>query len=148
MLKKFNWGWGIALTYTSFAVFILFMVYRSSLKTVELVTPDYYAKELKYQERIDQIANTKNLQTPLKWEVSGREVLLTFPKEASANASAKILFYKPNSSQKDVMVECKADADGKSIVASEKLESGMYQMQIEWQAGSISYYNESTINFQ
>lgn len=148
MLKKFNWGWGIALTYTSFAVFILFMVYKSSLKTVELVTPDYYAKELKYQERIDQIANTKNLQTPLKWEVNGREVLLTFPEEASTNASAKILFYKPNSSQKDVMVECKADTDGKSIVASEKLESGMYQMQIEWQAGNISYYNESTINFQ
>lgn len=148
MLKRFNWGWGIALTYTSFAVFILFMVYKSSLKTVELVTPDYYAKELQYQERIDQIANTKNLHIPLKWEVEGREVLLTFPEEAKTNASAKVLFYKPNSSQKDVTVACAVDADGKSIVTSEKLESGMYQMQIEWQAGGISYYNETTVNFQ
>lgn len=147
MLKKFNWGWGIAIFYSAFAMLILMMVYKSTQNKVELVTPDYYAQELKFQERINQIENAKKLQQPLKWEVSGKQITLSFPEMASANAKAKILFYKPNNSAKDVQVECVADAYGKCVVTSEKLEAGVYQMQIEWQANDVAYYNEATINF-
>lgn len=148
MLKKFNWGWGIAAAYTSFALLVLFMAYKSTQNKVELVTPDYYAQELKYQERINQIENSRKLQTPLAWEVNGKQVVLSFPSEAGENATAKVLFYKANNSTKDVTISAAADADGKCVLASEKLEAGVYQMQIEWQANNTAYYTETTIKLQ
>jgi hypothetical protein len=144
MLKKFHWGWGIAIFYTAFAVFILTMVYQSTQHKVELVTPDYYAQELKYQERIDQIENARRLKKPLQWEVQGRQIHLQFP-FTGKHVKAKILFYKPDSSAKDVAVECAPDDSGRCIVTSDKLEAGVYQMQIEWQAEQVLYYNEATI---
>lgn len=147
MLKKFNWGWGIACFYSAFAFLILTMVYKSTQNKVELVTPDYYAQELKYQDRINQIENARNLSEPLLWEVSGRQVTIRFPQIAKTNAKARVLFYKPSSSAKDVVIECVPDASGKCLLASPKLEPGVYQMQIEWQANNVAYYNEATVNF-
>lgn len=49
-----NWGWKIAIGYTAFALFILYLVYRTTGVEFELVTPDYYAQELAYQGQIDK----------------------------------------------------------------------------------------------
>ena len=50
-----NWGYKILLVYLIFILGILFMVFKSSTQKTDLVTTDYYAKELKYQEKIDEM---------------------------------------------------------------------------------------------
>ncbi len=42
-----NWGYRVALLYISFAGLIIFLVTKSVNEKVDLVTPDYYAQELK-----------------------------------------------------------------------------------------------------
>jgi hypothetical protein len=49
-----NWGYKILFVYAIFITGILFMVFKSATQKMDLVTPDYYAKELKYQEKIDE----------------------------------------------------------------------------------------------
>ena len=48
---KFHWGYGIALFFTAFVVFILTAVFTSTKENIHLVTEDYYAEELAYQKR-------------------------------------------------------------------------------------------------
>ena len=52
-----SWGTKIAFLYLSFATMIGVMVYKSVTQSVDLVAPNYYEQELKYQDKIDGINN-------------------------------------------------------------------------------------------
>ena len=63
MLKKFTWGHGVVLMLGSFIAFILFMiiVFPNGQQNAELVSDDYYADELQYQQVIDAKNNADQL---------------------------------------------------------------------------------------
>ncbi|MFN8299065.1 MAG: FixH family protein [Chitinophagales bacterium] len=147
MFKKFNWGWGIALVYGAFVVFMLTLVYRSTQTKEELVTEDYYGKELKYQEQIDKQKRAESFKQPLQWKVENHQVQLTFPAEVTGKpVKADVTFYRPNDSKLDFNVSCTPDASGICAIASDKFAKGTYKMQVEWNADGVSYYNEGQIN--
>ena len=60
-----NWGYKILFVYIAFVAGILAMVFGSSSQKVDLVTPDYYAKELKYQDKIDELGRVAALSAPV-----------------------------------------------------------------------------------
>jgi hypothetical protein len=55
-----SWGTKIAFLYLSFATMIGVMVYKSVTQSVDLVAPNYYEQELKYQDKIDGINKIRN----------------------------------------------------------------------------------------
>ncbi|MGL6269890.1 MAG: FixH family protein, partial [Chitinophagaceae bacterium] len=67
---KFNWGYKIAVFYLVFIAGIMFLVIKSSRQQMDLVTTDYYAQELKYQDKIDQSKRADGLSEPIRHEVS------------------------------------------------------------------------------
>jgi len=148
-MKKLNWGWRITILYSGFVVLMLFLVYKTTTVKDDLVTPDYYARELKYQEQLDKQKRTHELKQQPVWHVNGKKVAIKFPEEMiSKNVKAEILFYNPAEAKKDFSVSCSPDSSGLCEVSSEKFQHGAYQMKIDWNADGISYYNEGTINIQ
>jgi hypothetical protein len=149
ILNKINWGWRIAILYLSFVFFILFMVFRAQQESIELVTTDYYAKELKYQEQLDKMNRANALAEPLQWNVDASGITLLFPiEQAQKGVKANVLLYCPSNSKNDFAVDITVDEQGKYFIPASKLNSAVYQLQIEWQAADVSYYNEGTIKIQ
>jgi len=74
-----SWGKGIILVFVVFVLGIGILVYRSMTKNIDLVTTNYYEKELKYQEQIDKINNTNSLKEKIKIEYNGSVILITYP---------------------------------------------------------------------
>jgi nitrogen fixation protein FixH len=147
MFKKFNWGWGLALTYSSFVAFMLFMVWQSTVMKTELVTSDYYGKELKYQEQLNKMKRAGSLGDTISWTVNSKQVMLNFPKQVvGKNVKADVLFYKPDNSLRDFNVSCHPDSTGSCLIASDKFHHGVYKMEIDWSAGGQTYYTEGIIN--
>jgi hypothetical protein len=144
MFKKFNWGWGIAIVYVAFAIGMLSLVYMATRNKVELVREDYYAEELKHQDHIEKVQRARALPTPLSWNVGDAQIELQFP--TTDKTIAKVLFYKASDSSKDVTVSCEADSLGRCLLPTDKLVSGVYKMQVDWEANGATYYQEGTIN--
>ncbi|MCW5907154.1 MAG: FixH family protein [Chitinophagales bacterium] len=145
--NRLNWGWRIALLYGGFVLFMAFLVYKTTTVKDDLVTKDYYARELKFQEQIDKQTRANLLNEPLQWSVKGNEVELKFPEEVSGKSiKADVLFYKPSNAKQDVTLSCVPDSKGICLLGSGKLSKGAYQMQIEWSADDVTYYNEGTVN--
>lgn len=146
MLKRINWGWRIAALYTSFVVFILYMVYRSVNMKTELVTQNYYEEELSYQTHIDKINRTKNLPEQLQWTVTDKSIAFNFPKQFQGKpVKANIFFYCPSGSKNDVKLKCES-SNGSCEVPTADITSGAYQMKIDWSSPEGEFYNEGFIN--
>lgn len=135
------------MVYVWFVIGMLSLVYMASQESIEFVTKDYYSKELNYQDHIDRVNRTKALAKPLQWQVNSKQIKFKFPViNSGSDIKANVLFYRPSDSKKDFSLTVIADSVGEAVIVSDKLESGIYRMQIDWESGSESYYNESIIN--
>ena len=65
---KLSWGYKITLVYIAFVAGMGFLVFKASSQKFDLVTKDYYEQELKYQQVIDQAANSSRLSEPVTIE--------------------------------------------------------------------------------
>ncbi|HAD96336.1 MAG TPA: hypothetical protein DCG19_02960 [Cryomorphaceae bacterium] len=78
---KWNWGTGIALTLIVFAGLLSFAVYTALQQDFDLVSEDYYAEELAFQEVIDQRTNALRLEDKARLKVEGDQILLELPSD-------------------------------------------------------------------
>jgi len=141
-----SWGIRITIVYIGFVILITSLVFISSTNKSELVAKDYYAQELKYQDRIDAVDNEKNLQISIQHEISSNTIILNYPQsEINKTFSGEILFFRPSDSSKDLKVVLKFDENGKQIIDKSKLIKGIYKMCINWKNNNTTYYKEEII---
>lgn len=142
-----SWGIRITILYLSFVALIVGLVSMSMHEKIDLEMKDYYAQEIKYQDRINAIERTNRLQQPLSWQITGREIVFRFPSELKGQVTkGNILFFRPSDASMDKTVAIPADTSQGRHISVEYLKKGFYKMKIEWQAGNETYYNEGTIN--
>ena len=105
--------------------------------------------ELKYQQRIDALNNTKALEKTITYGVSGKTIELSFPQEIiSGNFSGDIYFFRPSDAGKDIKFSMKPGAGGKQVIESNQLIHGSYKMQMSWQKDGKKYFKEEVIFIQ
>jgi len=140
-----NWGYKILFVYVAFAGGILLMVFKSSTQKRDLVTAACYAKELKYQERIDAEKRTGALSAPVKYEIINHQMVISLPKEfAGKSISGSILLYCPSDNNKDVEQNF-STAAGTFTMPIPVHNKGLHQIQISWEADGSSYYFENKL---
>jgi nitrogen fixation protein FixH len=141
-----SWGTRIAILYGAFVAMIVFMVFRTMKENVDLVSPDYYQQELKFQEQIDRQNQSATLEQQPTVEVSATYVTVRFPAAIAAeDHSGTIRFYRPSDSSKDFATPLQLDSSGVQMVASDKFIKGFYEAQLTWSAGGKNYYNEFSL---
>ena len=146
MESKFNWGWKIAILYSGFVIFMLFLGYEASKDKVELVSENYYDEELKYQSHIDKMALTDSLHVKPEWQVKGNQIAMLFPdNNGKENIKGNIHFYCPSNEKRDFTLPFTATPDQQLSISSDKLHQGTYKMQIDWHQGRSDFYTEGVV---
>ncbi len=140
-----NWGYKILFVYVLFILGILLMVFKSSTQKTDLVTTDYYAKELKYQEKIDEMNRVVALSAPVEFIIKDNLLIIHFPTDfAGKKLTGEAILYCPSDENKDVKQSFSVqDAPAEIPVSSAR--SGMYELHLSWQAGGVNYYFEKKI---
>lgn len=143
MKIKGNWALGMVLLYGGFAAFVLAFLVYSSFQKVELVAPNYYEQEIKYQDQIEKIKRTKALTEGLAWSISGRRLTIRFPEAQRDKAiSGTVTFYRPSDASLDRKVPLAIGASLQQEFPLTSLEPGWWKMKVVWTAGTESYYHE------
>ncbi|MBS1809984.1 MAG: FixH family protein [Acidobacteria bacterium] len=140
---KSLWGYGIAAVYTVFALSTLGIVAFTMTQKIELVSPDYYAKEVKYEQQINRQRQTNALEQPVTCVLSedGQSVKLQFPAQ-SANVQGTILFYRPSDSARDQEFAIALSADSSQTIPTAKLAKGLWRVKVTWSSDGRDFYNE------
>ena len=140
---KFNWGTGIAIFYTIFVLFTGFMVYKAFGEDFDLVTEDYYAQEIKFQDKIDSRSRAEALDASLQNIVEGENLKIIFPQQAEA-LTGSINCFRPSDETKDFIESFKTETGSHTIPLS-KFIKGKYLIKVDWSANGVDYYQEQTI---
>lgn len=140
-----NFGVKITVLYLSFIGMILTLVFLCFGQKVELVSKDYYAQELKFQDRIDAINNEKNLEGSITHQLSGRELILNADSTLNlGDLEGTVNFFRPSDSGKDVKLKLNFK-NGKQVLNTNVLLRGVYKMQLSWKINNVNYFKEEVI---
>ena len=145
---KFNWGHKILLIYLSFILMIGFLVYRSTQEHLDLVSEDYYDKEVKYQRQINDMQNTLALnEKPYTvYNKNNGNVKIKFPEAIKASlVEGDVNFFKPDNASLDFSVKINLNENNIQNINSKNLIHGSWKVKTSWTINNISYYQEENI---
>ncbi len=140
-----NWGTKIIIVYILFVMGIMFLIFKSSNQNIDLVTPDYYAKELVYQNTIEARNRTNALSEQIKVNQLDSFIIIQLPIEMSTKmVKASITLYCPSDKQKDVHFN-QGTRNAIINLPISTVAKGYYELQIDWTANEQRYYYEDKL---
>lgn len=145
---KWNWGTGLVVGMLFFMAFILYFVITMSTNKKyhhDLVTENYYAKEIVYQNEIDQENNLKTLSSKITGKKTEKGWLLSFPDEISNNNSKGTVFlYRPSNKKLDFEIPMEI-SDFNVLIPNSKLIEGRWNITIQWETNGKPYIYKKSI---
>ena len=145
---KISWGNKIAILYISFVVMIVSLVAASSMKKVDLVSDDYYQKEVVFQQRLNAELATNTLKDSVTLAVLPATISLNFPNVFKSSAiNASIHFYAVADGSADQTFSM-VTGDAHLTISRAKLRAALYEVQISWKADGKEYYQAIPLNLR
>ena len=140
-----NWGTKIFIVFVVFISGMLLMVFKSSTQKIDLVTTDYYAKELKYQQKIDEMNRVEALSAPVKYVIKDNILFIYFPKDFSGKKLVgEAVLYCPSDEKKDIKKNFSVQDESLQMVIPATV-SGLFELHLSWQDAGVTYYFEKKI---
>ena len=147
---KINWGTGLVIAMILFIGFIMFFVISISTNEDldhDLVTPDYYNKELHYQEEIDAESNLKELSSTINGEKVEGGWLLTFPKEIDpSKIKGTVYLYRPSNKKLDFDLPIVLSGL-KLLIPDDRLVEGRWNIALDWEYKNKRYLYKNAITY-
>jgi len=142
-----NWGKGLALALIAFACMMAWFVVMASRNPSPLVTEEYYEKELKFQERINDTERANALSTPVHMIVTASELRLEFPQEFQGKTiSGELTLLRPNDPRADQVIA--VNTTGIFERGGMGLWPGRYNAALEWTVDGTRYFMEEKLVVQ
>lgn len=145
--KKDDWQWpvGIFVAYLIFMGGTLAFVFSTFGVNLDLVTDNYYAKTLVYQNQIDSESNAMSLANPLSWEISGDELVIQYPGVLiPAGLHGEVAMYRPSDASLDYSIPIKYTDEGVQRISTSQMRQGAWKMEVSWRSGEKDYYTQSS----
>ncbi|MGZ3942295.1 MAG: FixH family protein [Bacteroidia bacterium] len=141
-----SWGIKIATLYLGFVGLIITLVVISMNQKVDLVSKDYYAQEINFQQKIDATKNANAAKGQIMIKTNNEYVVFEYdPSLMSKDLKGEINFFRPSDAEKDMKVQMNPDIDGMQTVPINKMSHGMYKVQMSWSSGGKNYFHEDVV---
>ena len=142
---KFNWGTGIVLAFAAFIAFILYFVVlstRDPASNHDLVTEDYYRKELKYQEDLDASQNLKEIDGEVNASITDQGLLIEFPGSMDPKKiRGTVSLYRPSNKQLDFETPIQL------LIPKSRLLDGRWDIRVYWTYEGKPYLYRSRMTY-
>ena len=143
-----RWGQGIAIVYGVFVVFMLSAVFFSRFHQVDLISRDYYDREMSYQSQINRIVLRDSLGAHVRMEYipNDKQVRLAFPQQfAAESVRGTIQLFRPADAGLDRTIPVAPDKSGVQLLDLSKTAKGNWKLLISWSADTLDFYEEQSI---
>lgn len=148
---KINWGTGIVIAFVLFMSFILYFVFKVQTDHKydnELVTEDYYKKEIQVQSDIDNTKNANELKTKVVITSTTEGITVAFPNNLDIKKiKGKISLYRPSNQKLDFAIPI-ALSNFDLLIPKNNLVGGLWDISVAWTYEGKMYLNKEEIYFR
>ena len=144
-----NWGTKIAIAFSLFVGFIVYLVIRTTQVNIDLVADNYYQLELDYQAQLDKQQHLLDLGEPIALRQAGPTIEMVLPSVLlGQDHQGSVHFFRPQAKNLDVTLPLQPDAEGKMVIEKAKLLPGRYLVKVDWTTNGKGYYFEEDLFVQ
>jgi hypothetical protein len=148
---KLNWGTCIVIAFAAFMLFILQYVYKvqsSSEYDHELVTEDYYRKELNVNGERERKDLANHLKNPVRVFDTQQGIIITFPEDFNfQDIKGTIAFYRPSNQKLDFDMPISLTSNN-LVIPKDKFVNGIWQVTVDWEYQNKKYLNQQSLNVE
>ncbi|MEM7185607.1 MAG: FixH family protein [Bacteroidota bacterium] len=132
---KINWGTGLVIGMLLFIGFIMYFVITMTTDkkySHDLVTEDYYQKEMVYQEEIDAENNLKRYDQQITGKRTTEGWLLQFPEEIDPQkVEGTVFLYRPSNKLLDFDLPMVISGTN-LLIPDNRLLDGRWNITLDW----------------
>ena len=146
--KREIWPIGIVFAMLTFMGGVIFAVTIMMRQPVPMTAEDYYAKEMVFQDQIDQASRAlaPEEKPDIKLLRATEAIEITFPgKETASLFEGKLTFFRPSDPTKDFTKPLDLDENGLHWMSLRGQEKGLWMLKLEWNKDEVPYYYEQQI---
>ncbi len=147
---KINWGTGIVIGMSLFVAFILFFVIKISTDKrydYDLVTEEYYQKEMIFQKEMEAETNSNNLESKISGQKNTDGYLLTFPNNIDySKVEGTVFLYRPSNKQLDFQLPLEL-TNQNLLIPDNSLVAGRWNTIIKWKYEGVDYLYKKEITY-
>ena len=133
---QINWGTGIVLAFIGFIAFIMYFVFRMSTDdraNHDLVTEEYYKKELSYQQDIDASKSATEMNANLTVEKTDEGLVIHFPEQFDPKKiKGTVSLYRPSNKHLDTDFPISL-SNTHLLIPDDRLVDGRWDLTVKWQ---------------
>lgn len=147
---KINWGIGIVIAILAFILFITYFLVKATIDNTynhELVTENYYEKELQFEKlvQLEEATQKSGMQVAINYE-NGKGIQLTFPEKTKGNhIMGKVNFYRPDNEKLDFQLPIQTNEIQRMEIPHEQLLTGRWNISVEY---TIDHQKTYITNFK
>jgi nitrogen fixation protein FixH len=142
------WPMGVILTLVVFFAGTVTLVVMACSQRSDLVSPDYYERELKYQSQIDQVERTHRAasQASVAYDTAGKCITVSLPADqAGREITGRIELYRPSAAGMDRTVKLAPDLKGVQRLDAAGLAPGLWKVRVSWTFEQQDYFLDKKV---
>lgn len=140
---KISWGIKIILSFVIFAAGIIIMVAISISKSTDLVSENYYEQEIKYQDQIDLLKNSREIEKIIS--LTYADNLITIKSAGKKGLKGEMHFYRTSNAAKDFKIDFSPDEKGMQTLTASNLDKGLWKVKMSLKDSSSKFFVEKSI---
>ena len=141
--------WPIAITGFFFVaiLFIVTFIAFAMRQREDLVSADYYEREVRYQSRLDSMNRSQALaaQAVVTFEPAQQVIVITLPPAQTQSATGNIHLYRPSDARLDRNVPLALNAAGIQRLDAKDLRDGLWKVRVTWSVGGKEYFVDQPV---
>ncbi|WP_025743252.1 FixH family protein [Aquimarina pacifica] len=150
MKTKINWGTAIVIVFIGFISFILFFVIKMNTNKKfehDLVTEEYYKKELAFQQEIDAEKKGNDLINNIIIKQHQGGLIVTFPLDKNySDISGTIYLYRPSDKKMDFSIPILLKTS-EYLIPNDIIHKGRWDIIINWKYKNDTYLFKKSITY-
>lgn len=146
-IRRNPWPVAIVGFFIVFAIFLTSFIVWAVGQKQDLVTENYYEREVRFQEQLDRQQRTQALarETAVQFNAATRTILVTLPDAQAREANGQIHFYRPANARLDQTLPLSTDPTGRQAVDARSLAAGLWKVRVEWSVGGKDFYFDQQV---
>src|SRR5262245_61085090 len=140
------WPLGLILTFALFISGTAGLVVLACSQKVDLVSPDYYEQEIRFQSHLDSLDRTRQLGASVIYDQTARRIRICLPRQqAGQPISGVIRLYRPSAAGLDREIVLQPDSNGVHSLEAAGLRSGLWRVRVNWRIQDQDYALDQTL---